>query len=309
MRSGALASVALARSLTSNCRQSREMRALAHDLDRAMSLGDALTSTTRRRNGRSGATDAETRFVSLLAAGTVDSLLTPATLDRIADVLDDVAARDADVRIAAAHAALTVRFLTALPVGVAMLAWLMSSELRSSWHHPAVAVPCAIGIALHLFGRLVVRRIVDSVRSAAREEGNSASRLADTVACGLAAGLPMAAACARLDLDPACGDVARAVVRGLNDGAPLFVALAPLAATPHTAALAETLLDVAHGGAGGTDAASRLADESRRQRAEQTRAAVAALPGRLSVPVTLFVLPSFLVGVLVPVVATGVRFS
>ena len=285
------------------------MQALSVDLDSALPIGEAMARAAARDRGRSHAECADARFVSLLAAGTVESLLTPSTLDRVADVLDDLSARDADVRIAAAHAALTVRFLTLLPIGVAALAWLTSEELRSGWRHPAVVVPCAVGICLHAIGRLVVRRVVDSVRSAAREHEGSASRLADTVAAGLAAGLPVTAACARLDVDPACGDPARKVARALRDGAPLSVALVPLTAAPDTAALAETIVSVAHGGAGGTESAIRLADSSRRRRAEQTRAAVAALPGRLSVPVTLFVLPSFLVGVLVPVVATGARLA
>lgn len=309
IRSGAVPGVALARSLTAHCRHSPDMQALSADLDSALPIGDAVARAVARDRGRSQVECADARFVSLLAAGTVESLLTPSTLDRVADVLDDLAARDADVRIAAAHAALTVRFLTLLPIGVAALAWLTSEELRAGWRHPAVAVPCAIGICLHVIGRLVVRRVVSSVRVAAREHEGSASRLADTVAAGLAAGLPVTAACARLDVDPACGDAARQVVRALRDGVPLSVALAPLAAAPETAAVAETILSVAHGGAGGTESAMRLADGSRRRRAEQTRAAVAALPGRLSVPVTLFVLPSFLVGVLVPVVATGARLA
>lgn len=282
---------------------------LAGDLDRATPLADSFAASLARRSIPALPSDHETRFVSLLAAGTVDTLLTPTTVDRIADVLDDLAAREADVRIASAHASLTVRFLTALPAGVAVLALLTSGELRSSWRHPAVVVPCVIGIVLHIAGRAVVRRIVSSVVESACEHEGAASRLADTLAAGLAAGLSPGAACARLDLDPGCGDAARAVVAALRAGAPLSVALGPLASDPRTVDVAETLLVAAHGGAGGADAAARLADDSRRRRAEHTRAAVAALPGRLSVPVTLFVLPSFLVGVLVPIVATGARFS
>lgn len=309
MRSGDIAGVALSRALTAHCRGSHGMRALARDLDRAVPLADAFAAALARRPRNVRAADHERRFVSLLAAGTVETLLTPVTVDRIADVLDDLAAREADVRIASAHASLTIRFLTALPVGVAALAWLTSNELRSSWRHPAVVVPGAIGVALHVAGRAAVRRIVASVVESARENEGAASRLADTLAAGLAAGLSPAAACARLDLDPGCGDAARSVVAALRAGIPLSAALGPLASDPHTADVARTLLATAHGGTGGPDAAARLADDSRRRRTEHTRAAVAALPGRLSVPVTLFVLPSFLVGVLVPVVATGTQFS
>ncbi len=308
MRSGEVAGVALSRALVTHAPGSHTMLDLARDLDRAVPLDDAFAAALARRR-RVGSPDHETRFVSLLAAGTVDTLLTPTVVERAADVLDDLAAREADVRIASAHASLTVRFLTALPAGVAALALLTSGELRSSWRHPAVVVPCAIGIALHVTGRVIVRRIVAAVVESAHEPEGAASRLADTLAAGLAAGLSPAAACARLDLDPDCGDTARAVVVALRSGAPLSVALGPLASDAHTLHLAETLLATAHAGTGGADAATRLADHSRRRRAEHTRAAVAALPGRLSVPVTLFVLPSFLVGVLVPVVATGARFS
>ena len=309
MRSGEVAGVALSRALVTHAPGSHTMHDLARDLDRAVPLADVFAAALARRRRHVGSPDHETRFVSLLAAGTVDTLLTPTVVERAADVLDDLAAREADVRIAGAHASLTVRFLTALPAGVAVLALLTSGELRSSWRHPAVVVPCVIGIALHATGRVIVRRIVAAVVESAREPEGAASRLADTLAAGLAAGLSPAAACARLDLDPDCGDTARAVVVALRSGAPLSVSLGPLASDAHTVHVAETLLATAHAGTGGADAATRLADHSRRHRAEHTRAAVAALPGRLSVPVTLFVLPSFLVGVLVPVVATGARFS
>lgn len=309
MRSGDIAGVALSRALATHCRGSQGMGALARDLDRAVPLADAFARALARRRRNVRAADHEIRFVSLLAAGTVETLLTPTTVDRIADVFDDLASREADVRIASAHASLTIRFLTVLPAGVAALAWLTSGELRSSWRHPAIVVPCAIGVALHVVGRAAVRRIVASVVESARENEGAASRLADTLAAGLAAGLSPAAACARLDLDPGCGDAALSVVAALRAGSPLTGALGPLASDPHTSDVARTLLAAAHGGTGGSDAAARLADDSRRRRAEHTRAAVAALPGRLSVPVTLFVLPSFLVGVLVPIVATGTRFS
>ena len=305
MRSGDIPGVALARALAAHCRFSLGMSALAADLDRAVPASAAFSAAL----GRPLMSRDEARFVSLLATGTIDSFLSPSTLDRIADVIDDLSARDADVRIAAAHAALTVRFLTLLPVGVAVLAWLTSSELRSTWRHPVVVVPCIIGVTLHLVGRSIVGRIVSSVATAARENDGAASRLADTLAAGLAAGLSPAAACARLDLDPHCGDAARDVVASLRAGAPLSVALAPLHTDSRAADITETLLAAAHRGTGGAEAAARLADVSRRRRAEQTRTAVAALPGRLSVPVTLFVLPSFLVGVLVPVVATGARLT
>lgn len=305
MRSGDIPGVALARALGARCRCSLGMTALSDDLDRAVPASDAFSAAL----GRLHMSRDEARFVSLLATGTIDSFLSPSTLDRIADVIDDLAARDADVRIATAHAALTVRFLTLLPVGVAVLAWLTSSELRSTWRHPAVVVPCTIGVMLHIVGRAVVRRIVASVSTAARENDGAASRLADTLAASLAAGLSPAAACARLDLDPHCGGAARSVADAVRRGAPLATALEPLSRDARTAALGQMILAAAHGGSGGAEAAAILADDSRRRRAEQTRAAVAALPGRLSVPVTLFVLPSFLVGVLVPVVATGMRFS
>lgn len=306
MRSGHVAGVALSRALNAHCHQSTTMVSLAADLDRALPISGAFEAALARihRSARD-----EARFVSLLATGTIDAYLAPSILERTADVLDDLAARDADVCIAAAHAALTVRFLTLLPLGVAALAWITSGELRSSWHHPAVVVPCTVGLALHVAGRLVVRRIVSSVTTAAREPDGASSRLADTLAAALAAGLSPAAACARLDLDPHCGRAARSAAAAVRAGAPLVAALDELAADARTADVADTLLSAAHNGSGAADAAVRLADQSRRRRAEQTRAAVAALPGRLSVPVTLFILPSFLVGVLVPVVATGARLS
>jgi Flp pilus assembly protein TadB len=287
------------------------MSALADDLDRPTPLSNALASalsqfasTRPHRN-----VDPERRFVSLLAAGTIDGVLLPTTAERAADVLDDLAARAGDVRVAAAHARLTMRFLTALPLGVGALAYVTSDSLRSSWNHPGVTVPVAVGAVLHVIGRATVARTVAAVRNAAHEPVASASRVADTVSASLTAGLTPAAAIARLDIDPDCGEVASRAASAVRAGVPLSRALEPFVSEPHLRAVAEMLLAAAHQGAGGADAAAHLADMSRRQRAERTRVAVAALPGRLSVPVTLFVLPSFLVGVLVPVVATGARLA
>lgn len=306
-RSGTVAGAALHDAFSRHCGTSPVVQRLVGDLGAAVPVHVALDSALSH-DSHGGDSD-ETRVLSLLVAGTVDSVLSPASLDRAADVLDDLAARRADVRIAAAHASLTVRFLTALPLGVGVLALVVSPGLRASWSHPAVVVPALVGVFLHLVGRAVVRRTVAAVAATAHEPVGSASRLADTVAAALAAGLTPAAACARLDADPSCGPRAAAVAVAIRHGAPLADALAPLFADHDTAMLAATVLDIAREGTNGVTAAVQLADTSRRERAERTRAAVAALPGRLSVPVTIFVLPSFLVGVLVPVVATGAPLS
>ncbi|MGA0862391.1 MAG: type II secretion system F family protein [Ilumatobacteraceae bacterium] len=311
LRTGEVPGAALARSLRHHCIHSHHMSALADDLDRPTPLSDALASalsrfaTTRPRHD----VDPERRFVSLLAAGTIDGVLLPSTTDRTADVLDDLAARVGDVRVAAAHARLTMRFLTVLPLGVGALACVTSQSLRSSWNHPGVLVPVAVGAVLHVIGRATVARTVAAVHDSAHEPVASASRIADTVSASLTAGLTPAAAVARLDIDPDCGEVASRVAAAVRAGVPLSRALEPFVSEPHLRAVAEMLLAAAQQGAGGAKAAAQLADMSRRQRAERTRVAVAALPGRLSVPVTLFVLPSFLVGVLVPVVATGARLA
>ena len=311
LRAGVVPGAALAGSLRRHCSGSHHMSSLAADLDRPMPLSGALAGAVARLSTSRSPRDTapERRFVSLLAAGTIDAVLLPGTAERTADVLDDLAARAGDVRVAGAHARLTMRFLTALPLGIGALSYATSDSLRSSWMRPGVVLPVTVGAVLHLIGRIVVARTVAAVHTAADEPPGSASRVADMISASLTAGLTPAAAVARLDSDPDCGEVASRVASAVRDGVPLSRALAPFTTDPHMRAVAEMVMSAAHQGAGGAEAATHLADMSRRQRAERTRAAVAALPGRLSVPVTLFVLPSFLVGVLVPVVATGARLA
>lgn len=273
---------------------------LAGRLEDHTPLETALAEAASVSQGR------DTHALSMMMAATVERHLPAAALDHVARVLDEASAVATEATIAAGHATQTARMLTWLPVVVLASGFVFSDSLRGAWPSTTIAIPMTAGVLLNLLGRAAIARAVASTIGLDDDRANSPARIADCLAASLAAGLPVASACARLDLaEPLEEGICSQVARAVREGIPLSDALDPLAAHPDTVGIAETALAVAHDGVAGADAAALLAERARNCRRDRTRSAIAALPASLAVPVTVLMLPAFLLGAVVPVVAAG----
>lgn len=278
---------------------------LARQLTEAVPLEAALHASLQAAHGDDGT------CLEMIHASAVERHLSASQLDHVAQVLDDTDALRGEVTVGAAHAMHTARMLTLLPLVVLCIAAMASDALRSSWHRPAVVVPVCLGGILNVAGRVIIGRAVGRTIRLTHDEPDSPSRIADCLAASLSAGLTIDQACARLDdgVPTVHGEsfpgVRTKTARSVRHGAPLETALAELQNRPETQPIAEIARAVARDGLAGAHAANQLGAHARSVRRVRTRTAVARLPSSLAVPVTLFYLPAFIIGAVVPVVTTG----
>ena len=287
-------------------------RSLAHDsaswAECARTLSQGLPLDEALRCAAPLADPDEEMCLDMVAAAMVDRWLTASSMEHVASVLEDLSESRSDVGIAAAQATHTVTLLTWLPVAVLVAGCALSGSLRSMLGSPVVVVPVAIGAALNLCGRVIVRRGIGRCTAMIDEPRDGAARIADCLSVALSAGLSASAACARLDASATPqtpGSRRTRVAEAVREGSPLPDVLGILAGDPDVSDIAATIEAIAREGAGGSEAAAQLARHARTLRRTRARAAVARLPVSLAVPVTVVFLPAFVVGAVVPVVAAG----
>lgn len=234
----------------------------------------------------------------LLGAAYVDGNFDPAALDTVAAIIRDRVACARDTDVAIAQASLSVRVLTLLPIGGLVVFALISSRFRSILLSPGMFSVVAIGLVLNQLGRKWMRSLVMRVT---RPERDSITSLMDHLCVSLRAGYTLPIACERLGSTGECG---RSIGSNLAAGEPLDRALQPL--EQHFDAEGRTFADLviaAHrDGQPLLATIDRLADESRATRRRDTDIRIRELPGKLAAPLVMFVLPSFMLLSIAPLV-------
>ena len=240
----------------------------------------------------------DAQCLSLLQSAMVHGNFVPSALDHASSVLRDRAACRAELAVAASQAQLSARLLSALPFLLLGGAILVSSQFRSSLWSPIVLCPLLIGVALNRIGW---RWITSLIARAVHDGPDDIGQLTEHLCVSLRTGLSMTLACERWR---SVSPVGSSVADLISAGAPLEEALLPLANLyPITGKnLGHIIVEAERDGLPILDTVLRLAADHRNERRRQIDTRIRQLPTRLSIPLVLCVLPSFLLLSVAPLV-------
>ena len=267
---------------------------LQDNLGAMMSCASALT--TARESAHPDSNDFQ--CLSLIESAMVHGNFVPSALDHASSVLRDRAACSAELSIAASQAQLSARLLSILPFVLLGGAILVSSQFRSSLWSPIVLCPLLIGVTLNRVGW---RWITSLIARAVHDQPDDIGQLTEHLCVSLRTGLSMTLACERWRTVSPIGN---SVADLISAGAPLEEALLPLANVhPITGKnLGHTIVEAERDGLPILDTVMRLATDHRSERRRQIDTRIRQLPTRLSIPLVLCVLPSFLLLSVAPLV-------
>jgi tight adherence protein B len=293
-RSGAAPHDALLASLQRHQFQHQCWLVLLDDMTAMRSCNSALAAA--RESARPLSDDAQ--CLSLLQSAMVHGNFVPSALDHASSVLRDRAACSAELAVAASQAQLSARLLSMLPFVLLGGAITVSSQFRSSLWSPIVLCPLFIGVVLNRIGW---RWITSLITRAVHDKPDDIGQLTEHLCVSLRTGLSMTLACERWRMVSPIGE---SVADLITAGAPLEEALLPLAAShPITGKnLGHTIVEAERDGLPILDTVMRLATDHRNERRRQIDTRIRQLPTRLSIPLVLCVLPSFLLLSVAPLV-------
>ena len=240
----------------------------------------------------------EAQCLSLLESAMVHGNFVPSALDHASSVLRDRAACSAELAVAASQSQLSARLLSTLPFVLLLGAMLINSQFRSSLLSPIVLCPLFLGLILNRIGW---RWISSLISRAVRYEPDIIGQLTEHLCVSLRTGLSMTQSCERWrTLSP----TGKSVADLISAGAPLEEALLPLATADPISGkhLGHTIVEAERDGLPVLDTVMRLATDHRAQLRRQTDTRIQQLPTRLTIPLVLCVLPSFLLLSVAPLV-------
>ena len=268
--------------------------ALFDDVATLQSCDSSLATARETVEPRSN----DTQCLSLLESAMVHGNFVPSALDHASSVLRDRAACSAELAVAASQAQLSARLLSMLPFVLLGGAILVSSQFRSSLWSLIVLCPLFLGFILNRVGW---RWISSLISRAVHDEPDDIGQLTEHLCVSLRTGLSMTHACERWRTVSPTGN---AVADLISAGAPLEEALLPLATTHPISGknLGHTIVEAERDGLPILDTVMRLATDHRMERRRQIDTRIRQLPTRLSIPLVLCVLPSFLLLSVAPLV-------
>ena len=268
--------------------------ALFDDVGTLQSCDSSLA--TARESVQAHSNDAQ--CLSLLESAMVHGNFVPGALDHASSVLRDRAACSAELAVAASQAQLSARLLSILPFILLGGAIFVNSQFRASLWSPIVLCPILFGFVLNRIGW---RWITSLIARAVHDQPDDISQLTEHLCVSLRAGLSMTYACERWRTVSPMGSSVADLIRA---GAPLEEALLPLASMhPITGKnLGHTIVEAERDGLPFLDTVMRLAADHRSERRRQIDTRIRQLPTRLSIPLVVCVLPSFLLLSVAPLV-------
>ena len=268
--------------------------ALFDDVAALQSCDSSLATARESVEPRSN----DAQCLSLLESAMVHGNFVPSALDHASSVLRDRAACSAELAVAASQAQLSARLLSMLPFVLLGGAILVSSQFRSSLWSLIVLCPLFLGFILNRVGW---RWISSLISRAVHDEPDDIGQLTEHLCVSLRTGLSMTHACERWRTVSPTGN---AVADLISAGAPLEEALLPLATTHPISGknLGHTIVEAERDGLPILDTVMRLATDHRIERRRQIDTRIRQLPTRLSIPLVLCVLPSFLLLSVAPLV-------
>lgn len=232
----------------------------------------------------------------MLKASFLHGVFVPSALEHVLTTLRTRHAIRAEIRTASAQAMFTVRILTYLPIVAFVLVVLSSPVMRGRLFHLSTLVVLALGLFLNRLGAKWIHTVIAHT---VHRPADETVALSEQLAASLRAGCSLTESLHSWEgLSVAGSAVAQAMLRGER----LENALHHL---PHTTAgyrLAHTIQSAHKDGLPLIDTVHRLTSDTHNDMRSATETLIRQLPGRLSAPVVLCILPSFLIIAVVPLI-------
>jgi tight adherence protein B len=231
----------------------------------------------------------------------VNGVFVSSALDHAASLMRDMAACRADVAVAASQARLSARMLSSMPFVAMALAIVFSRHFRSHFFTLPVLVPLALGVVLNRIGWAWILRLINQSLT---QQASELSILIDHLCVSLRAGQTLIAACQLWEHSTPTG---AKVAQHLHAGHSLDESLNALEHNlgADGADLAGVIRQANRDGLAVVATVARLSTDARAQRRRQADTLIRQLPTKLSVPLVLCVLPSFLLAAVVPLVISN----
>lgn len=237
----------------------------------------------------------------LLMSTVVNGVFVSSALDHVASLLRDMAACRADVAVAASQARLSARMLTYMPFIALFLGVAFSNNFRSHLFTLPVLLPIACGIALNRAGWAWILRLINRSLT---QQASELAVLTDHLCVSLRAGHTLPHSCELWEnTSPTGTDVARLLQSGQQFETALTALEHSLGAGG--AALSGVLREANRDGLPIVATVARLSADARTERRRTADTLIRQLPTKLSLPLVLCVLPSFLLAAVVPLAVSN----
>ena len=238
----------------------------------------------------------DAQMCRMILASFVHGVFIPAALENVLVSLRTQLSIRADIRTASAQALFTTRILTYLPVVALGVLLISSSDIRSRLFHTSTLVILFLGLFLNRLGALWIRRLIARTLDRPVDE---TMLLAEHLAASLRAGCSLTESLQRWEhITPIGAKIAHAITHGAR----LDSALGHFPHTPSGYRLAHTIMSGYKDGLPLVNTVHRLMSDVYNDRRSATETVIRQLPGRLSAPLVLCILPSFLIIAVVPLI-------
>lgn len=253
-----------------------------HEIDESLSLQEC--------------TDHEQRFFEFLRVSLVHDVFIPQALEQAADLIREDVRHHQDIATATAQARSSATLLTLLPFVVLLLLLLSSSTARQGALTSPFVLTIGIGIILNRVGAWWIQHMV---RRSSMSTPDISSSLAQRLCVTLRAGVSL-----RDAVEAWAAESEPSLHQSLVRGEPLSVALERFvhqyAGGSHH--LVQVVLEADRDGLPVIHTISRLSLEMRTHRRQQADIRVRQLPTKLTLPLVLCVLPSFIFLTVIPLI-------
>lgn len=243
-------------------------------------------------------TESDSLIATLLLQAYRQQSLEPAALDKAAQSIRDNSKRSHRIRTATAHARLTLRILTVLPIAALVAGIIFSSTVRYSITQPGPLLFVVIGVLLDVSAWIWMHNIATSIEKLARP--TELQQLLTNVSISVTAGDSLVKA---LERSGETNSLGRLISQSLARGYSLSEALKHLDETDgslgHTTK--RLLLDTYHSGTPVMEVVQRLLNDAEAESMRQCDIRIQQLSTKLTLPTVFCVLPAFLLLALMPV--------
>jgi tight adherence protein B len=247
--------------------------------------------------------------MSLLLSAVVDNEFVPGAVDKCSTILQGIRAHKLESQVASAQAQLSTRILTALPLVVGGFTVLASGNGSLVLHSHLCLIAIACGVSLNLVGRRISRILVMRTLNSPSSFDDFA-HVSDHISLALRSGSDLALAFRRAAAtSPRCVETCTTCASLIQMGEPLHASLQPLVTQFGSAAigLVDSICSAYADGAPVAATVERISQDAREQRRRANEVRIRQLPTRLTLPVVLCVLPSFLLLTVAPLMASALH--
>lgn len=271
--------------------QSVHFTSFLTDLESTTSVAQCLVNAQHQLKNE------DVSALELISHTLVQLHFVPQSLDYVSRTLRDIRQCAHESQLAATHASLSAKLLTVVPISAFVIGVLTSESVRTGLKSPLFLTFCVSAVVLNGFGWKWIKALIR--RSLHNEMNDNVLQIADYLCVSLFSGSSISSAFLTMPLQ---SQLARNICLSMNNGDSLETALAPLFhnATSFAQNFASLMSSANTDGLPVLQAVHQLATEARIERRRESEALIRTLPTKLTLPLVLCILPSFLLGTLAP---------